>query len=288
MTTSSATTNTPGALPLAPAMSLEGISVDFGGAAPAVNEVSLTISTGGVTAIVGPNGSGKSTLLRTMGRLSAPDSGSVLLDGQDIFRRSSRQLARELGILPQSPLAPPGLTVVDLVSRGRDPHRRWFDQWSKADEVVVWEALEQTGMLSFAKAHVDDLSGGQRQRAWIAMALAQRTRMLLLDEPTTYLDIAHQLDVLELVRGMHEADGTAIVMVLHDLSMAARFADRIIALRDGRIVADGDPGDVITPALLRDVFDLEATVVTDPHTGRPHVMPIRRVDGAGSGSPHGK
>lgn len=252
------------------------ITVDYGRSTPALDAVSLTIETGVVTAIVGPNGSGKSTLLRTMGRLHTPQRGTVLLDGQDIFQRPTRDLARELGILPQSPVAPEGLTVVDLVSRGRDPHRRWFDQWARSDEAVVFAALERTGMTALATARVDDLSGGQRQRAWIALALAQETRTLLLDEPTTYLDIAHQLDVLDLVRTMHEEQGATVVMVLHDLSMAARYADRIVALRAGRIIADGTPADIITPPMLRDVFDIEATVIVDPNTGRPHVLPIRR------------
>lgn len=252
------------------------VSVDFGGRMPALDSVTLAIETGVVTAIVGPNGSGKSTLLRAMGRLHSPQQGTVLLDGTDIFRRSTRELAREIGILPQTPVAPEGLTVVDLVSRGRDPHRRWFDQWARADEDIVREALVQTGMLDLAKARVDDLSGGQRQRAWIAMALAQQTSTLLLDEPTTYLDIAHQLDVLELVRQLHDDQGATIVMVLHDLSMAARYADRIVALSAGRVVADGTPAEVITPALLTEVFDITADVITDPHTGRPHVLPIRR------------
>jgi len=259
----------------------QNVSVTFGGGEPALRSVDVTIRPGEITAIVGPNGSGKSTLLRAMGRLLRPTDGAVLLDGVDILKRPTRELARDLGILPQSPIAPEGLTVVDLVSRGRDPHRRWFDQWAASDEDIVNLALEKTGMLELAHARVDDLSGGQRQRAWIAMALAQETRVLLLDEPTTYLDVAHQLDVLELIQRMNTVDRATIVMVLHDLSMAARYSDRIIALSDGEIVADGTPQEVITPAVLATVFDLEATVILDPLTGRPHVLPGRRLGAHG-------
>jgi len=258
----------------------QNVTVTFGGASPALRSVGVTIRPGEITAIVGPNGSGKSTLLRAMGRLLRPTDGAVLLDGVDILKRPTRELARDLGILPQSPIAPDGLTVVDLVSRGRDPQRR-FDQWAASDEDIVSLALEKTGMLELAHQRVDDLSGGQRQRAWIAMALAQETRVLLLDEPTTYLDVAHQLDVLELIQRMNTVDDATIVMVLHDLSMAARYADRIIALSDGEIVADGTPQEVITPAVLATVFDLEATVILDPLTARPHVLPGRRLGARG-------
>ncbi|MEJ5914377.1 ABC transporter ATP-binding protein [Pseudokineococcus sp. 1T1Z-3] len=257
------------------ALGARGLSVQLGRAL-AVDAVDLEVTRGAVTAVVGPNGSGKSTLLRALGRLVAPTAGTVVLDGADVARLRSKQLAQRLGVLPQGPVAPEGLTVVDLVSRGRDPHRRWYDQWSRADEAVVLDVLARTGMLDLAHAAVDDLSGGQRQRAWIAMALAQQTPVLLLDEPTTYLDVAHQLDVLELVRRLHEEAGTTVLMVLHDLSMAARFADRVVALRDGRVVAHGTPAEVVTPETLRAVFDLEAHVVADPTTGRPHVMPVGR------------
>jgi iron complex transport system ATP-binding protein len=258
-----------------PLLEVHEVSVRFG-AATAVASVDLRIEPGTVTAVIGPNGCGKSTLLRTMGRLANPDEGAVLLDGVSIATLPTRAVARTLGILPQSPQAPEGMTVADLVSRGRDPHRRWYDQWSSADEVVVAESLARTGISELADRQLDSLSGGQRQRAWIAMALAQGTDVLLLDEPTTFLDVVHQLDVLELVRELHDRQGITVVMVLHDLSMAARYADRLVAMRDGAVVADGTPAEVVTPAILRAVFDLECEVIADPRTGRPIVVPISR------------
>jgi iron complex transport system ATP-binding protein len=266
-----------------PALEARGLDVRYPRAtASAVSNVSLSIAHGSITAIIGANGSGKSTLLRALGRLSAPTGGVVLLDGRDIATLPAREVARGLGILPQAPVAPEGLTVGDLVSRGRDPHRRWFEQWSRADEAVVREALAQTGMESMADSRIDELSGGQRQRAWIAMALAQQTGVLLLDEPTTYLDLVHQLDVLDVVAGLHRDAGVTVVMVLHDLTMAARYADRIIAMRDGAVAADGTAQEVITPGTLVEVFDLDADVVTDA-AGRPVVIPLRRA-GAGGGT----
>jgi iron complex transport system ATP-binding protein len=258
------------------ALEARALDVRYPGAATsAVSQVQLAIEHGSITAIIGANGSGKSTLLRALGRLHAPTGGAVLLDGADISRLPARDVARTLGILPQAPVAPDGLTVGDLVARGRDPHRRWFEQWSTADEAVVQRALAQTGMGEFASARIDELSGGQRQRAWIAMALAQQTGVLLLDEPTTYLDLVHQLDVLDVVAALHRDAGVTVVMVLHDLTMAARYADRIVAMRDGRVVADGTPLEVVTPRLLETVFELEADVVTDA-SGRPVVIPLRR------------
>jgi len=239
-----------------------------------VDGLDLDVLSGAVTAVIGPNGCGKSTLLRALGRLLSPRSGHVLLDGKRIDRMSTREVARVLGVLPQTPQAPEGLTVADLVARGRHPHQRWYRQWSSDDEAAVAEALRMTGMLEFAERTLDELSGGQRQRAWISMALAQGTDLLLLDEPTTYLDLAHQVDVLDLVHQLNSEAGRTVVMVLHDLNLAARYADHLVAMRAGRIVAQGTPESVLTEELLREVFDLEARVLTDPVSGTPLVVPV--------------
>ncbi|RRO17265.1 ABC transporter ATP-binding protein [Saccharopolyspora rhizosphaerae] len=236
---------------------------------------------GSITAVIGPNGCGKSTLLRALGRLLRPARGEVLLDGKKIHKMSTKEVARVLGVLPQSPVAPEGLTVADLVARGRHPHQSWYRQWSGDDESTVAEALAMTGIGDLADRTLDELSGGQRQRAWLSMALAQGTDLLLLDEPTTYLDLSHQVDVLELVGRLHEESGRTVVMVLHDLNLAARYADRLVAMKDGSVVASGEPGDVLTEELLADVFDLRARVIQDPVAGTPMVVPIggRRVGG---------
>jgi iron complex transport system ATP-binding protein len=242
-----------------------------------VHDLDLTLADGSFTAIVGPNGCGKSTLLRALGRLLRPTSGQVLLDGRAIARTPTREVAKVLGLLPQSPVAPEGLTVADLVARGRHPHQTWLRQWSRDDEAQVGEALAWTGMTELADRPVDDLSGGQRQRAWISMALAQGTDLLLLDEPTTFLDLAHQIDVLELVGRLHAERGRTVVVVLHDLNLAARYAQRLVAMKDGALVASGTPEEVLTEALLAEVFELEARVLTDPVAGTPLVVPVRRL-----------
>jgi iron complex transport system ATP-binding protein len=239
-----------------------------------VSDLSLQIPTARVSVIIGANGCGKSTLLRAMGRLLAPRGGQVLLDGKRIDKMPTKEVAKVLGVLPQSPQAPEGLTVADLVARGRHPHQAWYRQWSSDDHAAIDEALAMTGMTEFADRTLDQLSGGQRQRAWISMALAQGTELLLLDEPTTYLDLAHQVDVLDLVQRLHSELGRTVVMVLHDLNLAARYADRLVALRAGKVVAQGRPHDVLTEGLLRDVFDLEAKVIDDPVAGTPLVVPI--------------
>ncbi|MGY5883867.1 ABC transporter ATP-binding protein [Modestobacter lacusdianchii] len=242
-----------------------------------VDDLDLQLTEGSFTAIVGPNGCGKSTLLKALGRLLRPTAGSVLLDGRAITSTPTREVAKVLGLLPQTPLAPEGLTVADLVARGRHPHQSWLRQWSSDDEAVVAEALRWTDMAELADAPVDALSGGQRQRAWISMALAQGTDLLLLDEPTTYLDLAHQVDVLELVARLHTERGRTVVVVLHDLNLAARYAQRLVAMKDGVLVAEGTPAEVLTEQLLADVFELEARVVPDPVTGTPMVVPVRRL-----------
>jgi iron complex transport system ATP-binding protein len=242
-----------------------------------VRDLDLQLTEGSFTAIVGPNGCGKSTLLRALGRLMRPTGGQVLLDGQAIARTPTREVARVLGLLPQSPIAPDGLSVADLVARGRHPHQSWLRQWSRDDEAVVAEALSWTDMAELADRPVDELSGGQRQRAWISMALAQGTDLLLLDEPTTYLDLSHQIDVLELVGRLHAERGRTVVVVLHDLNLAARYAQRLVAMKDGVLVSSGRPEEVLTEQLLADVFDLEARVLPDPVSGTPMVVPVRRL-----------
>ena len=241
---------------------------------PVVHDLSLAIPEGRITVIVGANACGKSTLLRGLARLLKPRQGSVLLDGVELHRMGTRAVATRLGILPQQPVAPEGITVAELVARGRHPHQRWFRQWSVDDEDSVAGALAATGITDLADRSIDELSGGQRQRVWIALALAQGTPLLLLDEPTTFLDLAHQVDVLDLLAQLNEDEGRTIVLVLHDLNMAARYAHHLVAMRDGRVVAQGPPGEVVTPELVAEVFDLECRVVPDPITGTPLVLPI--------------
>ncbi|MGW9350099.1 ABC transporter ATP-binding protein [Nocardiopsis flavescens] len=241
-----------------------------------VDGLDADIVEGTVTCVIGPNGCGKSTMLRALGRLMRPRAGLVELDGRDIHRTPTREVARVLGVLPQQPTAPDGLTVADLVARGRHPAQRWYRQWSGDDHEAVARALEMTGLAELADTPLSELSGGQRQRAWISMVLAQGTDLLLLDEPTTFLDLVHQVDVLDLVRELHDEGGRTIVMVLHDLNLAARYADTVIAMREGRVLASGAPAEVLTPALLREVFGLEAVVVEDPVTGGPLVVPVGR------------
>ncbi|MFE3001465.1 ABC transporter ATP-binding protein [Nocardia sp. NPDC059246] len=239
-----------------------------------VDGLSVQIEPGLITTVIGPNGCGKSTLLRSLSRLLRPRSGRVLLDGKAISTMKTKDIARIVGMLPQTPVAPEGLTVADLVARGRHPHQSWLRQWSADDEAEVTAALVQTGIAELAGRTLDELSGGQRQRAWISMALAQGTDVLLLDEPTTYLDLAHSLEVLDLVDRLHDDLGRTVVMVLHDLNLAIRYSDRLIVMHAGRIVAQGVPADIIDAELLRAVFGLRAEVLEDPVSGRPMIVPI--------------
>ncbi|GAB3112481.1 ABC transporter ATP-binding protein [Streptomyces calidiresistens] len=232
------------------------------------------------TVIVGPNACGKSTLLRALARLLRPTAGRVLLDGAAIDRLPARELARILGLLPQSPVAPDGITVADLVGRGRYPHQGMLRQWSREDERITTGAMAATGVDALADRYVDELSGGQRQRVWIAMVLAQQTPLLLLDEPTTYLDIAHQIEVLDLCARLHEEEGRTLVAVLHDLNHAARYATHLIAMREGRVVAAGPPVEIVTAELVEEVFGLPCRVIRDPESGTPLVVPAARTRGA--------
>lgn len=242
-----------------------------------IEQLSTTIVAGEVTSLVGPNGCGKSTLLRGLARLLRPQTGEVLLDGKAIHQMPTKTLARQLGILPQSPVAPERLTVHELVAQGRYPHQGFFRQWSAEDELVSREAIAITNMIEFANRPLDTLSGGQRQRAWIAMALAQKTPILLLDEPTTYLDIGFQLEVMELIEKLNRERQMTILLVLHDLNQAARYSDRMIVLKEGQIVADGTPHTVLTKELLADVFNVHVSILTDPDSGVPICVPQRTV-----------
>ncbi|MFJ3956231.1 ABC transporter ATP-binding protein [Arthrobacter sp. NPDC090010] len=251
----------------------EALSLGFDGRT-VVHGVNLGLEEGSVTTIIGPNGCGKSTLLKGMSRLLRPRHGRVLLEGRDLAEFPQRELAQRIAVLPQTPLAPSGLTVSELVTRGRHPRQRWYQQFSAGDEAAVASALAATDITALADSALDDLSGGQRQRAWISMALAQESDILLLDEPTTYLDLAHQVEVLELVRTLNRQLGRTVVMVLHDISLAARYSDRIIAMKDGALRAQGSPAEVVTEELLWDVFGLRALVTPEPSEGRPHVIPL--------------
>ncbi|WP_234380551.1 ABC transporter ATP-binding protein [Streptomyces sp. CMB-StM0423] len=244
--------------------------------------LSVAVPDASFTVVVGPNACGKSTLLRALARMLKPRTGAVLLDGEAIGSLPARKVARTLGLLPQSSVAPDGITVGDLVARGRYPHQGLLRQWSREDERVVQQSMAATGVGELADRYVDELSGGQRQRVWIAMALAQQTPLLLLDEPTTYLDIQHQIDVLDLCAELHETQGRTLVAVLHDLNHAARYATHLIAMRDGRIVAEGAPNDIVDAALVERVFGLKCQVIADPETGTPLVVPAARKARAGA------
>ena len=239
-----------------------------------ITDLSVDIPDGRITVIVGPNACGKSTLLRGLARLLKPTGGRVILDGSDISTLHTKEVARRLGLLPQTSIAPEGITVADLVARGRFPHQKVLRQWAPEDAAAVADAMRATNVDALSTRLVDELSGGQRQRVWVAMVLAQQTPLLLLDEPTTYLDIAHQVDLLDLVAALNREQGRTVVAVLHDLNHACRYADHIIAMKAGHIVAQGDPKDVITEALVSDVYGLACQIIDDPQTGTPLVVPV--------------
>ncbi|MFD0673251.1 ABC transporter ATP-binding protein [Cohnella sp. GCM10027633] len=241
-----------------------------------VHGIGLTIPSNKISVIIGANACGKSTLLKTMSRLLKPISGEVILDGKSIANIPSKRLARTVGLLPQSPIVPEGITVADLVGRGRFPHQAWFSGWSKKDYEAVAEAMELMKITELANRTIDELSGGQRQRVWIAMALAQQTDILFLDEPTTFLDITYQVEILDLLTDLNRKRGTTIVMVLHDINLSARYADHIFALRQGELIAEGAPSGIITSALIKNIFDMDCTVIPDPVSGTPLIVPIGR------------
>ena len=243
-----------------------------------IRGLDVAIPDGSFTVIIGPNACGKSTLLRGLARMLKPKQGTVVLDGQEIQSIASKEVARRLGLLPQSSIAPDAITVVDLVSRGRYPHQGLLRQWSDRDEAAVVGAMEATGVDDLAERPVDALSGGQRQRVWLAMVLAQQTPIVMLDEPTTFLDIAHQIEVLDLCADLHEQQGHTLVAVLHDLNHACRYATHLIAMQDGAIVAQGDPREIVTAELVEAVFGLRCLVIEDPATGTPLVVPAARQD----------
>lgn len=259
-------------------ITLRGVTAGYGRAKPIVENIDLEIATGEVTVLIGPNGCGKSTLLKTIGRLLKPRSGSIHVDGIDVAKSDPKRVARTIAYLPQAPVIPTAITVEQLVGYGRAPHQSMLGFRSPKDVELVDRALATTGLESLRKSAVSDLSGGQRQRAFIAMALAQDTPYVMLDEPTTFLDIRHQVDTLELIGNLKKSGHTSIV-VLHDIAQAARYGDRLVVMRSGRIHAQGKPADVVTPELIRTVYDLDCTVYSDPHSGTPVVTP------RGSGHP---
>ncbi|WP_026671764.1 ABC transporter ATP-binding protein [Alkalihalobacterium bogoriense] len=234
-----------------------------------VKDLNLTIPKGQVTTIIGPNGCGKSTILKTMSRILEPKRGAVYLDGKAIHKTPTKEIAQKMAILPQTPEAPSGLTVSELVAYGRFPHQRGFGRLNKEDKDIIEWALHETGMIEFSDRPIEALSGGQRQRVWIAMALAQETELLLLDEPTTYLDLAHQLEVLQLLERLNQQQNRTVVMVIHDLNHAARFAHYMVALNKGKIMKEGSPEEVMTAEVLKEVFTIDAEIVKDPRTGKP-------------------
>ncbi|HEX7352773.1 ABC transporter ATP-binding protein [Brachybacterium sp.] len=250
-----------------------------------IEGLDLELVTGGITSVVGANASGKSTLLRSMARLLTPRHGQVLLDGRQIHHLPAKQLARVLGLLPQSPITPEGITVADLVGRGRHPHQRLFSRWGTADDEAVAAALDATRTADLAERPVDELSGGQRQRVWVAMALAQDTDLLLLDEPTTFLDVSHQVEVLDLLTDLNRERGITVVMVLHDLNLAARYSDQLVMIAGRAVAASGPPAEVLTAQRVEEVFGLRSQVITDPISGTPLMVPIGRHHSTGPPAP---
>ncbi|MDO5367993.1 ABC transporter ATP-binding protein [Kocuria sp.] len=274
-TTPPATSATRGpAVPGAVSLQIRNLTADYG-AGPVLSEISLDIPRGAVTVLVGANGCGKSTLLKTIARQLKPSHGEVLLGGEDTGKWSRTQFARRVGFLPQDPVAPEGVTVLDLISRGRHPHRGAFGRWRASDDQAVAEAVDLTGLDSYLDRQVTELSGGQRQRVWIALSLAQQTDVLLLDEPTTYLDIAHQVEVLDILADLQGQRGITLVMVLHELNMAARYADQLVAIKSGTVLASGTAEDVMTDHTVSEVFGMSARVLHDPESDARLVVPAR-------------
>lgn len=250
----------------------ENLSLSYG-KTTVLDDISTPLPSGKVTSIVGANACGKSTFLRCLARLLKPTAGHVILDGTSIHKQNTRDVARKIALLPQSAAAPDGMRVLDLVKQGRTPHQSPLNQWSLADQEVVSSAIAKVGLSGFEERLLGDLSGGQRQRAWIAMSLAQDSDILLLDEPTTYLDLTHQIEILQLVRDLQEHRNLTVVMVLHDINLATRFSDNLIALKDQRILLHGRPEDVISESAIAAIYGLQCSVIADPHTGLPHVIP---------------
>ena len=277
MTPSPATAETVTEATVADAPTLAANDITVGYDKRTISEhLSLEVPTGEFTVIVGPNACGKSTLLRALSRLLPVSEGSVLLDGRDINSRPAKEVARRLGLLPQTSIAPDGIRVADLVARGRYPHQKLLQQWSSDDEAAVADAMARTHVDHLSGRLVDELSGGQRQRVWIAMVLAQQTPLILLDEPTTFLDISHQVDVLELCAQLNREDGRTLVAVLHDLNQACRYADHLVAMKDGGIVTTGKPTEIVDAALIEEVFDLPCRIIDDPESHTPLVVPLLR------------
>ncbi|KWW16943.1 ABC transporter [Peribacillus simplex] len=255
-----------------PVINTQSLSLGYGDKL-IINDMNLDIPKGEITVFIGANGCGKSTLLRSVARLLKPQAGSIVLEGKAISSLSSKEVARKMAILPQSPTAPEGLTVYQLVKQGRYPYQSWLKQWSTEDEEKVQKAIEATNLSELKERAVDELSGGQRQRAWIAMTLAQDTDIILLDEPTTYLDMTHQIEILDLLFDLNEFENRTIVMVLHDLNLACRYADNLVAVKDGSIHAEGRPEEIITPGLVQQVFGMECHISFDPIFGSPMCIP---------------
>ncbi|MBA9083725.1 iron complex transport system ATP-binding protein [Fontibacillus solani] len=254
------------------ALEAKGLTLSYGNKT-VIQQLNLQIPEGKITVLIGSNGCGKSTLLRSLARLLKPVEGSVIIDGRELAQWSTKEIAKRLAVLPQGPVAPEALTVEQLVKQGRYPHQSWLSQWSKEDEWMVAKALEETGMADFSDRTVDSLSGGQRQRAWIAMALAQGTDMLLLDEPTTYLDLSHQIEVLDLLYELNEREQRTIVMVLHDLNLACRYAHHIVAVQEGSVYDQGAPEEIMTADLVKSVFQMRCDIMKDPLFGTPVFIP---------------
>ena len=269
-----------------PILAADRLTLEYRRGHPVVCDLSLAVEPGEIVALVGPNGSGKSTLLRALARLMRPQRGSVMLNGQAIHRLNPRKVAQQLAILPQNPAAPEDLTVRDLVARGRFARQAWWRPSTTRDRDAIGWALDMTGLVDFAPRRLSTLSGGERQRAWIALALAQEPRILLLDEPTTFLDISHQLEVMTLLQTLNREGDLSIVMVLHDLNQAARFSHRLVAIHTGQVYAAGTPDDVLTETMMREVFQVEGTIGRDPFAGTPVFTPLQSVRGQnGSGRP---